>query len=85
MDELGSTTILIASKGVTGSGWFFPPFSSFHHTGEIAQEAMAAKSYDEALQILSSAPVVSSNYFILAGVDGQGAGWALDVDPCTLW
>lgn len=41
--------------------------------GEIAQEAMAAKSYDEALQILSSAPVVSSNYFILAGVDGQGA------------
>jgi len=41
--------------------------------GEIAEEAMAAKSYDEALQILSLAPVVSSNYFILAGVDGQGA------------
>ena len=34
---------------------------------------MAAKSYDEAFQILSSAPVVSSNYFILAGADGQGA------------
>jgi hypothetical protein len=48
-------------------------FHHFHHIGEIAEEAMAAKSYDEALQILSLAPVVSSNYFILAGVDGQGA------------
>eukprot|EP00434_Breviolum_minutum_P039327 symbB.v1.2.034920.t2/scaffold4595.1/size37584/1 len=40
--------------------------------GELAEEAMSAKTYADALRILSSLPVVSSNYFILAGAD-QGA------------
>ena len=41
--------------------------------GELAEEAMSAKTYADALRILSSLPVVSSNYFILAGADqGQG-------------
>jgi len=42
--------------------------------GELAEEAMSARTYADALRILSSLPVVSSNYFILAGADqGQGA------------
>ena len=41
--------------------------------GELAEEAMSARTYADALRILSSLPVVSSNYFILAGADqGQG-------------
>lgn len=44
-----------------------------HLRGELAEEAMSARTYADALRILSSLPVVSSNYFILAGADqGQG-------------
>lgn len=42
------------------------------YAGEIAEKAMAATSYEEALALLVSLPVVSSNYFILAGTHGQG-------------
>lgn len=33
---------------------------------------MAATSYDQALAMLTSLPVLSSNYFILAGAENQG-------------
>ena len=35
--------------------------------GEVGEKVMAAKTYEEALALLISLPVVSSNYFILAG------------------
>mmetsp|Transcript_21731 Transcript_21731/g.61647 ORF Transcript_21731/g.61647 Transcript_21731/m.61647 type:complete len:452 (+) Transcript_21731:72-1427(+) len=41
--------------------------------GEAAEHAMHAGTYEAALERLSSGPVVSSNYFILAGTQGQGA------------
>lgn len=41
--------------------------------GELAEQAMQAESYGEALAMLASRPSISSNYFILAGVQGQGA------------
>eukprot|EP00440_Ansanella_granifera_P070670 gb/GFBE01076691.1/.p1 GENE.gb/GFBE01076691.1/~~gb/GFBE01076691.1/.p1 ORF type:complete len:450 (+),score=74.84 gb/GFBE01076691.1/:1-1350(+) len=41
--------------------------------GELAERAMGAESYEQALAILASSPSVSSNYFILAGAQGQGA------------
>jgi len=41
--------------------------------GELAERAMAYTSYEEALAHLASSPAVSSNYFILAGAQGQGA------------
>ncbi|CAJ1379890.1 unnamed protein product [Effrenium voratum] len=47
--------------------------SSSYLLGEIAEKAMGASSYEEALQILVSLPALSSNYFILAGAAGQGA------------
>jgi len=61
--------------------------------GELGEQAMQAKSYGEALAILASRPSVSSNYFILAGIQGQGAVvtrygnissadvWGLDSSP----
>lgn len=41
--------------------------------GELAERAMRSQSYEEALAVLLSSPAVSSNYFILAGAQGQGA------------
>lgn len=41
--------------------------------GEVAELAMQAESYEAALAVLMSASVVSSNYFILAGANGEGA------------
>lgn len=41
--------------------------------GEAAEQAMMAKSYEEALARLASLPVVSSNYYILGGPHGQGS------------
>lgn len=41
--------------------------------GEVAESAMQKETYEEALRVLSSSSVVSSNYFILAGAHGQGA------------
>eukprot|EP00413_Alexandrium_margalefii_P025058 CAMPEP_0204563442 /NCGR_PEP_ID=MMETSP0661-20131031/34311_1 /ASSEMBLY_ACC=CAM_ASM_000606 /TAXON_ID=109239 /ORGANISM="Alexandrium margalefi, Strain AMGDE01CS-322" /LENGTH=449 /DNA_ID=CAMNT_0051570997 /DNA_START=51 /DNA_END=1400 /DNA_ORIENTATION=+ len=41
--------------------------------GEAAERAMQEKTYAGALQVLSSVPVVSSNYYVLAGAWGQGA------------
>lgn len=41
--------------------------------GEIAERAMQQESYEAALAVLSTSPSVSSNYFILAGAQGQGA------------
>mmetsp|Transcript_48991 Transcript_48991/g.116534 ORF Transcript_48991/g.116534 Transcript_48991/m.116534 type:complete len:458 (-) Transcript_48991:77-1450(-) len=47
--------------------------SEAHFLGEIAEKAMRSATYEEALSVLASAPVVSSNYFVLAGAAGQGA------------
>ena len=50
---------------------FFESFEKLFE-GEIAEKAMAATSYDQALAMLTSLPVLSSNYFILAGAENQG-------------
>lgn len=41
--------------------------------GELAEQAMQADTYDAALAVLVGKQDVSSNYFILAGAEGQGA------------
>merc|ERR1712060_142607 len=42
--------------------------------GEVAEAAMQSESFDAALKVLATKPVVSSNYYILAGSEkGQGA------------
>eukprot|EP00438_Fugacium_kawagutii_P003536 Skav234039 [mRNA] locus=scaffold5814:58540:62240:- [translate_table: standard] len=64
----------VGSAYLLGTSWgFCLRQQTFKQIWEIAEEAMSAQSYDEALRILSSTPVVSSNYFILAGADGEGS------------
>eukprot|EP00930_Biecheleria_cincta_P100650 TRINITY_DN92264_c0_g1_i1.p1 TRINITY_DN92264_c0_g1~~TRINITY_DN92264_c0_g1_i1.p1 ORF type:complete len:447 (+),score=81.58 TRINITY_DN92264_c0_g1_i1:51-1391(+) len=41
--------------------------------GELAEQAMQANTFDAALAVLVGKQDVSSNYFILAGAQGQGA------------
>lgn len=41
--------------------------------GEVGERVMAADSFEAALEVLVSSSVVSSNYFVLAGLRGQGA------------